>query len=465
MIRTISTDTTKKVGEEVRLNGWVHVRRDMGKIAFVDLRDRWGIVQVVLVPGELDDESKEVMKNIRPEYVLEITGVVNERGGKQKNENLPTGTVEVLAKNIRILSESETPPFEIENEDRQAGEELRLKYRYLDLRHERMLGNMKLRHEVAKATREFFYANDFFEIETPYVSTSTPEGARDFLIPSRKYPGKFYALPQAPQQYKQLLMTAGMDRYFQLARCFRDEDSRGDRQPEFTQMDLEMSFVGRDDVMAINEKALINIVEKVCPNKKIQQVPFPRYTYKELMDKYGTDRPDLRENKDDPDELAFYWVIDFPFFEKTEDGNWTFTHNPFSMPKPEYIDDMMKGENIENILTTQYDIVLNGYEIGGGSVRAHKPDILHKTLEIMGMSEEDIENQFGHILEAFQYGAPPHGGIAWGFDRLVMLLAGEPNIREVIAFPKTTDHRDLMMGGPNEVPKEQLDELKISLQK
>jgi aspartyl-tRNA synthetase len=463
MERTISSELKNKIGQEVRLNGWVHVRRDMGKIAFVDLRDRWGFVQVVLVPGELDDNSKEIMKNIRPEFVLEIEGMVNERGEKQKNDNLPNGTVELLAKKIKILSEAKTPPFEIENEDRQAGEELRLKHRYLDLRHARMAQNLKLRHEVAKATREFFYSKDFLEIETPYVSKSTPEGARDFLIPSRKYPGQFYALPQAPQQYKQLLMVGGVERYFQLARCFRDEDSRGDRQPEFTQMDLEMSFVERDEVMALNEEALINIVKKVSPEKKIQEIPFPVMSYKEAMEKYGTDRPDLRKDKNDPDTLAFCWVVDFPFFEKTDEGKWTFTHNPFSMPKKEHLDKMMAGEDIGNILTTQYDIILNGYEVGGGSIRAHKPEILRKTLKIMDMSPEEIKDQFGNILESFEYGTPPHGGIAWGFDRLVMVLAGEPNIREVIAFPKTTDHKDLMMDGPSKVSKEQLDEVGIKI--
>jgi aspartyl-tRNA synthetase len=397
--------------------------------------------------------------------VLEIAGVVQARGEKQINKNSPTGTVEVLAKNIKILSVAETPPFEIDNEERQANEELRLKYRYLDLRHNRMSKNLALRHEVVKATREFFYNNNFWEIETPILSKSTPEGARDFLVPSRKYPGTFFALPQSPQQYKQLLMVAGTERYFQIARCFRDEDSRGDRQPEFTQLDLEMSFAEREDVMAVNEAALIEVVKKSAPEKKIQEIPFPRLSYKEVVEKYGTDRPDLRKDKNDPNLLAFCWIIDFPFFEKTDEGGWTFTHNPFSLPKPEYLDDMMAEKNIGEILTTQYDVVLNGYEIGGGSIRAHRPEILKKTFEIMGYKEKEIESQFGHMLEAFKFGAPPHGGIAWGLDRIVMLLAGEPNIREIIAFPKTADVRDPLMDGPSEVSEEQLKELHLKVTK
>ncbi|HPA25914.1 MAG TPA: aspartate--tRNA ligase [bacterium] len=465
MFRTLSIETTQKVGETVKLNGWVNNRRNMGKIVFLDVRDRWGIVQVVCVPGELDEVSQTALSEVRSEFVLEIEGVVQARGEKQINANSPTGTVEILAKKIAVLSKAETPPFEIENETLQAGEELRLKYRYLDLRHERLTKNMVLRHKVARAIREFFYGQDFLEIETPFISKSTPEGARDFLIPSRHYPGKFFALPQSPQQYKQLLMVAGQEKYFQLARCFRDEDSRGDRQPEFTQLDMEMSFVERDEVMELNERALIEVIKKVTPQKKIQEIPFPKISYKEAMEKYGTDRPDLRVDKNDANLLALCWIIDFPFFEKTEEGGWTFTHNPFSLPQPQYLEQMMKKENIGEILTTQYDVVLNGYEIGGGSIRAHMPAILQKTFEIMGYSEKEIQAQFGHMLEAFKYGTPPHGGIAWGFDRIVMLLAGEPNIREVIPFPKTADNRDPLMDGPGEVSGVQLSELGINFKK
>ncbi len=278
-------------------------------------------------------------------------------------------------------------------------------------------------------------------------------------------PGSFYALPQSPQQYKQLLMAAGMEKYFQFARCFRDEDSRGDRQPEFTQMDMEMSFVKREDVMDVNERALIALVKELYPNKKIQAIPFPRITYKEAMEKYGNDKPDIREDKNNPDLLAFCWVVDFPMFEKADNGDWTFTHNPFSSPTPESMPDLMAKKNIENILTTQYDVALNGYEIGGGSIRNHRPEALKKVLEIMNFSEEKIEGEYGHMLKSFSFGVPPHGGMAWGFDRLMMLLQNEPNIREVIAFAKTGEGADLMMKAPGSVSEKQLQELKLRITK
>jgi aspartyl-tRNA synthetase len=274
-------------------------------------------------------------------------------------------------------------------------------------------------------------------------------------------PGKGYALPQSPQQFKQQLMVSGFEKYFQIAKCLRDEDPRGDRQPEFTQLDMEMSFVEQEDVMKLNEALLIDLIEKLAPNKHIQTKPFPRMTYAEAMEKYKTDRPDLRVNKDDPNELAFCWVVDFPFFEKSDNGNWTFTHNPFSAPVPENMADLMEKKNIPDIKTTQYDIVLNGFEIGGGSIRNHQASALHKVFEIMGLTEELIEKKFGHMLKAFAYGTPPHGGIAWGFDRLMMLLTDTPNIREVIAFPKTGDGRDLMMGAPSIITDEKLKELHL----
>ncbi len=325
---------------------------------------------------------------------------------------------------------------------------------------------MLIRGKVTKYIRDFLIdKEDFVEVETPILTKSTPEGARDYLVPSRIYPGKFYALPQSPQQYKQLLMVAGLEKYFQIARCFRDEDTRGDRQPEFTQLDIEMSFVEREDVMALNEALLIEIVEKLFPEKRIQEKPFPRITYKEAMEKYGIDRPDLRTDKNDPNLLAFCWVIDFPFFEKTKEGGYTFTHNPFSAPKPEFMDDLLAQKNIDNILTTQYDVVLNGFEIGGGSIRNHRPEALRAVFKVMGFEDERIDMNFGHMLEALGFGAPPHGGIAWGMDRLVTLLRNEPNIREVIAFPKTGDGRDLMMNAPSEVDDKQLKELEIDIKK
>ncbi len=476
MQRIFITEAVGKVGEQVLLKGWVHVRRNMGKMVFIDLRDRTGLMQVVIAPANVEEASVAAAKAMRPEFVVAVTGTVQRRKSGSENPKLATGTVEVLASKVEIISEAKTPPFEIDNEERQAAEELRLKYRYLDLRHERLQKNLTLRHEVILFMRKYLAERGFREIETPILSKSTPEGARDYLVPSRLYHGKFYALPQSPQQYKQLLMVAGIERYFQIARCFRDEDTRGDRQPEFTQLDLEMSFVEREDVMALNEELLVSIVKTLAPEKRIQQVPFPRLSYKEAMEKYGTDRPDLREDKNDPNLLAFVWIIDFPFFEKTDDpstirqahggdqgrttgSGWTFTHNPFSAPKPEFVEDLLARQNIGGILTSQYDVVLNGWEIGGGSIRNHRADALQAVFEIMGHKLEDIKHNFGHMLEAFSYGVPPHGGIAWGMDRLFMVLAGEPNIREVIAFPKTADAKDLLMGAPDVVTDEQLADL------
>ncbi|MFA4954143.1 MAG: aspartate--tRNA ligase [Patescibacteria group bacterium] len=462
MTRVTNLEAVAQTGELVTLAGWVNVRRDMGKIAFFDLRDRSGIMQVVVVPSELDEASQELVSGVRPEYCLEIQGVVQVRNAKQINPNMPTGTVEVLAKKITILNPSKTPPFELENTSG-INEELRLKYRYLDLRSPRMLKNLILRDKVITFLRDFLHARDFVEVETPYITKGTPEGAREFIIPSRQHPGKFYALPQSPQQFKQLLMVAGLERYFQIARCFRDEDQRGDRQPEFTQLDLEMSFVEREDVLALVEEMMIKLVQAVTPEKKIQQIPFPRLSYAEAMEKYGSDKPDLREDKTDPDLLAFAWILDFPFFEKTDEGGWTFSHNPFSRPKTEHMPWLLEKSHVGEILTTQYDLVLNGYEAGGGSIRNHEPEALKKVFEIMGFSEDEIQAQFGHMLEAFSFGAPPHGGIAPGLDRLVMLLANEPNIREVIAFPKTGDARDLMMGAPSEMPPKSLKEVHIKI--
>ncbi|HPW34213.1 MAG TPA: aspartate--tRNA ligase [Candidatus Paceibacterota bacterium] len=457
-------DTVEKVGQTVDLCGWVDNRRDHGKIIFIDLRDRSGICQVVFGPWSGEELYKKA-QDLRNEWVVQINGLVKERPENLVNPNLITGKIEIEAKSLDILNESQTPPFDVTGDGSEINEEVRMKYRYLDLRRPRLQKNINLRHSVVKFIRNFLSEREFIEIETPILTKSTPEGARDYVVPSRLYPGNFYALPQSPQQYKQLLMVAGMERYFQIARCFRDEDTRGDRQPEFTQLDLEMSFVDREDVMLLNEELLINLVKTCAPNKKIQQIPFPRISYKEAIEKYGIDRPDLRENKNDPDLLAFCWVIDFPFFEKTDEGGWTFTHNPFSAPKSDDADKLMDKDNIESILTTQYDIVLNGFEIGGGSIRNHKPEALEKVFEIMGFEKERIHKNFGHMLEALSYGAPPHGGIAWGLDRLITLLSNEPNIREVMAFPKTGDAKDLMMDSPSELEKKQLEEIHIEIKK
>ncbi|MEK7169638.1 MAG: amino acid--tRNA ligase-related protein, partial [Patescibacteria group bacterium] len=404
-------------------------------------------------------------ETLRSEWVVKIKGKVGKRPAGMENPKIPSGYHEVPAESLEIISEAKTPPFDVTSDGLDINEEVRMKYRYLDLRRSRLQKNIRHRHRIIKFIRDYLDGEEFIEVETPILTKSTPEGARDYLVPSRLYEGKFYALPQSPQQYKQLLMVAGLERYFQIARCFRDEDTRGDRQPEFTQLDLEMSFVEREDVMELNEKLLIELIGKLYPEKKIQEIPFPCLSYKEAKEKYGTDRPDLRDDKNNLNLLAFCWVIDFPFFEKTDNGDWTFTHNPFSAPKPEFMKDLMDKKNIPEILTTQYDIVLNGWEIGGGSIRNHTPEALEKVFEIMGFESARIKSNFGHMLEALGFGAPPHGGIAWGLDRFAMILENEPNIREVIAFPKTGDGRDLMMDGPSDVSEEQLKELRIKIDK
>ncbi|MBI5045797.1 MAG: aspartate--tRNA ligase [Candidatus Niyogibacteria bacterium] len=466
--RILIKEIINKIGEKVVLSGWVDVRRDHGKIIFLDLRDMSGKVQMVVTPK--DEETYKIATTLRPEWVVEIEGLVSARPEKMKNPELATGGVEMQVGKIKVLAEAETPPIDVSGDGYDIGEDTRLQYRYVDLKRARLQKNLRNRHKATKLMRDFLAESGFVEIETPILTKSTPEGARDYIVPSRLHLGTFYALPQSPQQYKQLLMAAGFERYFQMARCFRDEDTRGDRQPEFTQMDLEMSFVDMDAVMSLNEKMVINMIKEAYPNKKIQEIPFPRLSYKEVMNKYGTDRPDLRKDINDPDLLAFCWVVDFPFFsalggEKTETGGWTFTHNPFSAPKPEFMDDLMEKRDIGSIITTQYDVALNGYEIGGGSIRNHKPEALKKVFEILGYSEDRIEKNFGHMLQAFKYGTPPHGGIAFGLDRLIMLLEGEGSIREVMAFPKTGDGRDFMMSAPSEVEKEQLIELGIKIEK
>lgn len=468
--------------------GWVSVRRDHGKIIFIDLRDRSGIVQVVFTgkPKELYAAADK----LRPEWVVKIIGQVNKRPTNMVNPNLATGAYEILATGLDVLAEAKTPPISLDADGYEIGEENRMKYRYLDLRRDRLQKNIRMRHKVNQFVRDYLSKFDFAEIDTPIVSNPTPEGARDYLVPARLYPGKFYALPQSPQQYKQLLMVAGFERYFQLARCFRDEDTRGDRQPEFTQLDLEMSFVEREDVINLIEDLHIKLVESLFPEKKILQKPFPRLSYAEAMVKYKSDKPDLRKNKNDPNELAFAWIIDFPFFERVDlkdqranpelvEGEksgsasssqtskevWTFTHNPFSAPKKEHMDWLLQKKNIGDILTTQYDLALNGFEIGGGSIRNHQPEALKAVFEIMGVDEKRIQENFGHMLNALSFGAPPHGGIAMGLDRFMAIIMNEPNIREVIAFPKTGDGRDLMTGAPSEVDEKQLKELRIKITK
>lgn len=458
-VRTTVAQTVGKVGEEVIVYGWVHARRDMGKIIFIDLRDATGLLQVVFASA--GSELQALADSLRTEYVVAIRGKVNARSEKNKNPNIVTGTIELEALELKVLNPSKTPPFEIDKNTLPVNEETRLKYRYLDLRSERMQKNFRLRDKVITFFRKYMHENDFVEIETPILMKGTPEGAREFIVPSRLHPGKFYVLPQSPQQFKQLCIVAGFEKYFQIARCFRDEDQRGDRQPEFTQLDFEMSFVTREDVLAFTEQMFIDLIKEVAPEKKISTIPFPRFTYAESMEKYGTDKPDLRKDKNDPNELAFCWVVDFPMFEKLEDGTIQAMHHPFCSVHP---DDMEKLDtDIFNVRANAYDLVLNGYELSSGSIRIHERSLQNKIFELLGISAEDIQAKFGHMLEAFEYGAPPHGGFAPGIDRVVMILANEPNIREVIAFPKTGDARDPLMDAPSEVSEKQLTEAHVKV--
>lgn len=572
---------TDDVGKQVALAGWVNRRRDHGSLIFLDIRDRYGITQIVCDPKR-SPEAHHAASEARSEDVIQVSGAVARRLSGTENPNLSTGAIEVIAESIVILNASRPTPFPI-SDNISVDESLRLKYRYLDLRRPSMRDNMILRHRVVKAIRDYLDERGFLEIETPILMKSTPEGARDYLVPSRLYPGEFYALPQSPQQLKQLLMIGGLDRYFQIARCFRDEDQRSDRQPEFTQLDLEMAFVAEEDVMSLIEGLLISLIEKTT-TRRIKQRPFPRLTYAEVIERYGTDHPDLRfdlplveisdlaaagnfgvfqnalaargmvkgirvpgaasySRKDieeltnfarmlgakglvslaisdtgevkspltkfmphdeiqaiihrlqgepgdlllfvadsarvcndvlfrlrvklgerlgliDPNEMAFCWVVNFPLLHYDEEGQrYEAEHNPFSGMDESHVDRL--DTDPLNIRAKQYDIICNGYEIGGGSVRINVAWQQHKVFSLMGLNDEQIKEQFGHMLEAFEYGAPPHGGIALGIDRLVMLFADESSIREVIAFPKTQSAQDLLMGAPSPVDEKQLEELHL----
>jgi len=447
------------IGKTVSISGWVDVRRDQGKMIFFDFRDRSGLVQGVVLSGS---PAMETAKDIRNEYVVRVEGVMNKRPEKNVQKDRPDGDIELEIQGIEILNPSDTMPFDISGDTSGIDESVRAEYRYLDLRSKRMQTNMKLRSEFIRRCREYLFSKDFTEIETPLLTESTPEGSRDFVVPSRLNPGKFYALPQSPQQYKQLLMTAGFERYFQIARAVRDEDLRADRGFEHTQVDIEMSFVTMEDVMAAVEKMVTTVVEAM--GYVITQKPFPRISYKEAMETYGADKFDLRTDEDkEKGVLAYAWVVNFPFFEKTDEGGWTFTHNPFSMPIPEHIDWLMKGERIGEILTTQYDLVCNGFESGGGSIRAHKPEILEAVYKVMGFTSEELEECIGHMLRAFRYGTPPHGGIALGVERNIMNLTGETMLREVQAFPMTRGGQTAVMKAPKPLTDKQLKELGLKV--
>ena len=572
--------TKEQAGEQVVLCGWVAKRRDHGGLIFIDLRDRSGIVQVVADP-ESAGSSFKTAEDIRNEYVIKVIGNVRLRDEDTINENIPTGTIEVLAHDIEVLNGAKTPPFYIKD-GIDTDENLRLKYRYLDLRRPEMQRNLILRHKVAKLMRDYLDDNHFLEIETPMLCKSTPEGARDYLVPSRVNPGKFYALPQSPQIFKQLLMVAGMERYFQIARCFRDEDLRADRQPEFTQLDMEMSFMEVDEILELME-GLIHHIFKGALGKDIQ-IPFQRLTWDDAMDRFGSDKPDLRfgmelknvseavqgctfqvfnnvianggqvkcinvkgyadiprrqldelvkfcgiygakgmpwlrfpaeggvkssiakffsdENIEaikkaaeveagdlllfvadkpsvvaaslgalriemakrrgliDPDKLAFTWVVDFPMFEyNDEEKRYVAMHHPFTAPRDEDLPLLLT--NPGKVYAKAYDMVLNGTEIGGGSIRIHRRDVQKKVFEAIGLSDEEAQEKFGFMMNAFEYGAPPHGGLAFGLDRLIMIMAQRDSIRDVIAFPKTQSASDLMTQAPNDVDEKQLRELHI----
>lgn len=453
--------TLGMIGKTVELYGWVDTIRDHKKIVFIDLRDRSGSVQVV---GGTD------FKQLSTEDVVYIKGLVKQRPEKLINPKIKTGTIEIEAQELKIISKAKPIPIPIHSDGYEIEEELRLKYRYIDLRRARMLRNMTIRSKITLFIRNYLNKHNFLEIETPILTKTTPEGARDFLVPSRLQPGNFYALPQSPQQYKQLLMVAGIERYFQIARCFRDEDPRADRAyGEFTQLDMEMSFVEQNDIISLTEAMFSEMVATLFPEKHISQTPWPRLSHKFVMEKYGTDKPDLRKDKHDPNELAFAWTIDFPLFTEQSTADFFYgsgkakfapSHHMFTAPHPDDIalldTDPMKVRGL------QHDLVLNGFEVGGGSIRIHNADVQQKVFDLIGFTEEQ-KKQFTHMLTAFSLGVPPHGGIAPGIDRLAMVLLGEPSVREVAAFPASSGGKISVMDAPSPAAQEQLDTLGISV--
>lgn len=461
MERCLAIETVNKVGEKVNLYGWVNTRRDHGKIIFIDLRDRSGVIQTVYTGKKLDINSEDVVK---------IVGVVKKRPEKMINPKIPTGTVEVEVKNIETLSKSKELPFPIDTDGYEIEEEVRLRYRYLDLRRSRMIRNLRLKSQAITVIKNFLTSRDFVEVETPILTKTTPEGARDFLVPSRLQKGKFYALPQSPQQYKQLLMVAGLERYFQIARCFRDEDPRADRAyGEFTQLDIEMSYIEQEDILQLTEELFTLLVSKIFPEKHITKSPWPRISHKEAIERYGTDKPDLRINKSDSDELAFSWTVDFPLFKEQSKEDFFYgsgkakfapSHHMFTAP---HADDIpLLDKDPMKVRGLQHDLVLNGFEVGGGSIRIHRPEIQEKVFELIGFTLSQ-KRQFEHMLTAFAYGVPPHGGIAPGIDRFLYVALGEPSIREVMAFPTSSSGQTSVMDAPSDASPEQLKELGIKM--
>jgi aspartyl-tRNA synthetase len=458
--RALSAETVELVGQEITVSGWVHSIRNHGKVLFIDLRDRSGLLQIVTGPWAPD--SVEVLQSVSPEWVIEVTGTVAARPENLVNPHMVSGTVELQASRATVLNRCPVPPFEISGNTAEVEEELRLRYRYLDLRTARLQKNIRHRAAVVRFFRQYLDERGFTEVETPLLTASTPEGARDYVVPTRKK-GQFFALPQSPQQYKQLLMVAGFERYYQIAKCLRDEDNRLDRQPEFTQLDMEMSFATQDDILSLTEAMYTAMLSTLYPEKYITAQPWPRLTYAEVMDQYGTDKPDLRKDKNDPHELAFCWVVDFPLFEYNDkEKRIEPMHHMFTMPKPEHLP-LLDSDPLK-VIGQQYDLVCNGYENASGSIRIIDQAVQEKVFSLIGITPEEARHKFGHMLEAFQYGAPPHGGIAPGLDRLCMILENEPNIREVIAFPKTGEGRDPMMGAPAPISPAQLAELGLTVQ-
>ena len=453
MTRTLVKESPKKVGKKVILKGWVDRRRDHGQLVFVDLKDRSGVVQIV---------GEEKLSKLRISDVIEIEGTVKKRPTNLINPKLETGAIEIKVEKIKILAKSADLPFDLHGDGYEIGEETRLKYRYLDLRRPRLAANLKQRHQVIKFIRDWLDERGFMEIETPILTKATPEGARDFIVPSRLQPGKFYALPQSPQQYKQLLMVAGFEKYYQIARCFRDEDPRADRAyGEFTQLDLEMSFTTQEEILQLTEELFIALTEKVL-KKKVFKKPFPRLTHQEAMKKYKADKFDLRQ-KEDSEVAAFAWVLDFPLFEKTAEREISPSHHPFTAPKDE--DLVLLDKEPMKVRSWQHDLVCNGLEVGGGSLRITDPAVQRKVFKILGLSDKEIEKKFGHLLKAFEYGVPPHGGIAPGIDRFLQAVLGEQSVRELIAFPMTAGGQTAVMEAPGEVDAVQLKELGLKVVK